>query len=178
MLTTELKNKIAEVANRLGANPLHLQAIIATETDGTFSPSIKNYAGSGATGLIQFMPSTAKSLGTSTEALARMTAVEQMEFVYKYLKPYANKLKTFADFYLAVFYPAAISKPIDWSFPKSITAQNTGIDLNKNGIITKEEFIIWANKKAQKRGYIFEFIKNNKTVLSIGTVLIGLSFFF
>lgn len=156
MLTTELKNKIAQVAKLLGANPTHLEAIIATETAGTFSPSIKNAAGSGATGLIQFMPSTAISLGTTTAALAKMTAVQQMDFVYKYLKPYANKLKSFSDFYLAVFYPTAISKPLNWSFPKNITPQNTGIDLNKNGIITKQEFVNWANNQAKKRGYDFK----------------------
>lgn len=40
-------------------------AAMAFESGETFSPSIKNAAGSGAVGLIQFMPSTAKALGTS-----------------------------------------------------------------------------------------------------------------
>jgi hypothetical protein len=57
-------------------------AAMAFETGETFSPSIKNKA-SGATGLIQFMRSTAKGSGTTTAALAEMTAVDQLDFVEK-----------------------------------------------------------------------------------------------
>lgn len=39
---------------------------------------------SGATGLIQFMPSTAKQLGTTTDKLAAMTEVDQLDYVAKY----------------------------------------------------------------------------------------------
>ena len=37
-------------------------AVMSFETGGTFDPGIRNAAGSGATGLIQFMPSTAAGL--------------------------------------------------------------------------------------------------------------------
>lgn len=47
-----------------------------------------NAPGSGAIGLIQFMPSTAKGLGTSTSALKQMTAVDQLAYVEKYFAPY------------------------------------------------------------------------------------------
>ena len=47
-----------------------LMSCMAFESGETFSPSVRNAAGSGATGLIQFMPSTAKDLGTSTTELA------------------------------------------------------------------------------------------------------------
>jgi hypothetical protein len=59
---------------------------MAFETGGTFSPSQKNAAGSSVIGLIQFMSTTAKNLGTSTSELAKMTAVEQLNYVEKYLK--------------------------------------------------------------------------------------------
>jgi hypothetical protein len=58
-------------------------AAMAFETGGSFSPAVPNKAGSGAVGLIQFMPSTAKGLGTSTEALKKMSAVQQLDFVKK-----------------------------------------------------------------------------------------------
>ena len=170
-LTKELKSKINEVSIKLKINPIWLEAVISNETAGTFSPSIKNFAGSGATGLIQFMPSTARGLGTSTDALSKMSAVDQMDYVLKYFKPYIGRLNSYSDLYLATFYPAALNKPNNWEFPKFITPQNKAIDLNKNGIITKQEFINWINSKAKKRGYNF----NNFLPLTIG-ILIGLYF--
>ena len=47
--------------------------IPAISTGDIFRANIKNAAGSGAVGLIQFMPSTARSLGTTSERLAAMT---------------------------------------------------------------------------------------------------------
>ena len=41
----------------------------------------------GATGLIQFLPSTARGLGTTTDALAGMSSVEQLNYVEKYFDP-------------------------------------------------------------------------------------------
>ncbi|MDI9636218.1 hypothetical protein QM565_10540 [Geitlerinema splendidum] len=41
--------------------------------------------GTRATGLIQFMPYTAKELGTSPDALCKMSQVEQMQWVERYL---------------------------------------------------------------------------------------------
>src|SRR5205085_3198990 len=63
------KDKVVQIASDLGTNPNFLMAVMSFESGGTFSPSIKNAAGSGAVGLIQFMPPTAKGLGTSTAAL-------------------------------------------------------------------------------------------------------------
>src|SRR5690606_37914734 len=64
-VTKEFRITIIEISKNLEADPNDLMAIIAFESAETFSSSIKNAAGSGATGLIQFMPSTAKGLGTS-----------------------------------------------------------------------------------------------------------------
>ncbi|HBC04295.1 MAG TPA: hypothetical protein DC015_08915, partial [Aequorivita sp.] len=58
----EIINKLNSVAANLGIDVNWLMAVINFESAGTFSPSIQNKY-SGATGLIQFMPSTAKSLG-------------------------------------------------------------------------------------------------------------------
>jgi len=61
------------MAGRLGAKPEHLLAVMSFETGGSFSPSETNFIG--ATGLIQFIPDTARGLGTSTAQLARMNSV-------------------------------------------------------------------------------------------------------
>ena len=128
-------------ANELGADPSHLMACMAFETSRTFSPSIKNPNSSG-TGLIQFMRDTAVGLGTTVEALAQMTALEQLEFVRKYFLPYAGKLNTLADCYAAVIWPRAVGKPDDYVvFGKGSTAyeHNAGLDFDRNGAVTKGE---------------------------------------
>jgi peptidoglycan hydrolase-like protein with peptidoglycan-binding domain len=132
-------DKLRGIALDLDVNPNFLLAVMAFETGGTFSPSVKNAAGSGATGLIQFMPKTATALGTSTDDLAAMTAEDQLDVVAKYFKPYRGKLKTIEDTYIAVLLPKAVGKGGDFVlFKKPSTAytQNKGLDLDGDGEIT------------------------------------------
>jgi hypothetical protein len=126
-----------------------LMACMAFESAGTFSPSIRNAAGSGARGLIQFMPRTAQGLGTTTEELAKMTAVEQLDWVEKYFRPYRHRVKTMSDMYMAILWPAAVGKVEEFVLFSGGIAyrQNAGLDTNKDGIITKREA---AAKVAQR----------------------------
>ena len=131
-----------------------LMSCIAFESGRTFKANVRNMAGSGATGLIQFMPSTARKLGTTTTALAAMTAEDQLNFVYKYFEPYKGKLKTINDIYMAILWPRAVGKPDDhvlWTKAKAPTTfrQNAGLDYNKDGTITKGE----ASRKVAKLLY-------------------------
>src|SRR3546814_9659954 len=100
-VSAEFREKVFEIAEALQVKPDYLMAVMAFESAETFRPDIKNMAGSGATGLIQIMPATAKGLGTSTGALARLSAVEQLEWVRKDLKPYSGRLITLSDLYMA-----------------------------------------------------------------------------
>lgn len=82
-----LANNLAILANlavALGTNPVNLCAVVSFETSGTLSRSIKNPR-TGATGLIQFMPNTAKELGTTVTKLSKMDFADQATYVYKYL---------------------------------------------------------------------------------------------
>ena len=83
---------------------------MAFETGGTFDPAEKNKAGSGATGLIQFMPETAKGLGTTTDELAKMTRTEQMKYVEKFLSDKGIEGKGLSDVYMAVLFPCCCRK--------------------------------------------------------------------
>ena len=74
------KRRVIEISAELGMDPNNLMAAMAFESARTFRADIENPF-SGAAGLIQFMPATAKGLGTSTAALKRMTPVAQLEFV-------------------------------------------------------------------------------------------------
>ena len=135
--------KINDVATRLGINPNWLMAIINWESAGTFSPSITNSIG--ATGLIQFMPQTAIGLGTTTSALRQMTAVEQLEYVYKYYKPYASKIKGYVDMYLATLFPISLGQLDNFVLQtnhisaQSVASNNPAFDLNHDGKITVGE---------------------------------------
>jgi hypothetical protein len=86
-VSPEFKRKVIAIAGRLQADPNHLMAIMAFETGRSFDPAVTNHAGSGATGLIQFMPRTAEELDTTTHRLARMSAVDQLDYVEKPISP-------------------------------------------------------------------------------------------
>lgn len=142
----DFENKVISVANDLGiANPNWLMQIMKAESG--LRADIVNPKG-GAIGLIQFMPRTAKGLGTTTDTLRNMSRVDQMDYVEKYLQPYAGRLNSYFDLYLVVFFPAAIGNTDndDYIFESSdlsaaqIAAGNPTMDINKDGKITMGEF--------------------------------------
>jgi hypothetical protein len=114
---------------------------MAFETGETFSPSTGNHRGSGATGLIQFMPKTAGHLGTSTAALAAMSAVEQLDYVEQYLSSYAGRLNTLEDVYMAILWPTAIGQSNDYVLFSQGSSAYSGnrLDFDKDGNVTKYE---------------------------------------
>ena len=130
-----------------------LLAMMDFETGGTFDPATKNMAGSGATGLIQFMPDTAKSLGTTTEELSEMSRSQQLEYVDKYLKTNLEgrigpEGADISDLYMSVLFPVAVGKPDDFvlfgegAISKKFEGRyeaNKGLDANNDGSITKVE---------------------------------------
>ena len=136
---SEFLSKVMEVCQFLSIDPDWLMLVMWFETARTFDHTIVNRV-SGATGLIQFMPSTARSLGTTTEALKNMSNIEQLEYVKKYLAPYRGRMKNWLDVYLAVFYPVLIGKPDTAVIDRAIVArQNPVFDLNKDLKIHKYE---------------------------------------
>jgi len=85
--------RVSDMCTELDMHCMGVLSVMDYETGGTFNPSKKNMAGSGAVGLIQFMPSTAKDLGTSVQKLSRMTKEEQMDYVGEYFKRVIVDLK-------------------------------------------------------------------------------------
>ena len=112
-----------EISQRLGIKPEWLDAVIDFESG--WDPSKRN-PNSSATGLIQFMDDTAKSLGVTTEELQGMSTDEQLKFVEKYMSPHAGKMKSYQDVAMSVFYPEAIGKQ-GFTFPDSVVKANSGI---------------------------------------------------
>lgn len=135
---------IAETKNLgydLDINPNVLMFFEDYEGAGTFSPSTQNSIG--ATGFIQILPSTAISLGTTTNYLKSISNIEyQKVWVRKYFEQVIKsrgKLNEWIDVYLAIFYPAAIGKGDSYSLPSFVTAQNAQFDIDKNSVITVSE---------------------------------------
>lgn len=118
-------DKVVNISGSLGIDPNWLMFIMNYESAGTFSPSVSNK--SGATGLIQFLPSTAIGLGTTIEVLSSMTAEEQLDWVYKYLKPYKGDMVDYYTTYLAIFYSAALNQPDTFIFPDNVVHDNPSL---------------------------------------------------
>ena len=142
-VSSGFRDKVRAIASGLGTDPNFLMASMAFETGRTFSPSVRN-PGSSATGLIQFMSSTAVALGTSTAALAAMTAEAQLDYVERYFIPYRGKLHGVSDVYMAILWPAAVSKPdesviFSTTDHPAIYEANKGLDANHDGRVTKAE---------------------------------------
>ena len=129
-------------------------AVFKWESGGTFKPDAPNQANSGGTGLIQFMPDTAKGLlgheitietikkywGKKTnkktklkedwylkrvKEFANMTAIQQLDYVKKYFEPLRGKKVEFVDFYLQVLFPVSSLKEDHIVFAASLEKLTT-----------------------------------------------------
>jgi hypothetical protein len=143
-LSPAFRTKTGDIETRLGMQSGDLLRIMDFETGGTFNPAEPNKAGSGATGLIQFMPDTAKALGTTTEALAKMSPEQQLDYVEKYLSQYKGKIGNLQDAYMAVLYPEAIGKSGNYKlFTQDTKAyeQNAALDTDKKGYVTVSDAV-------------------------------------
>lgn len=113
----------------------------ALETGRTFDPAIRNRH-SGAVGLIQFMPKgSALDLGTTADELAKMSFVEQQDYVFKYFEKYGyiKKCKRLEDYYLSIFMPAMVGRNPNDVIGRAGTKlydQNKGFDSQKKGYYT------------------------------------------
>ena len=139
----DFRAKLRDVAATLVCDPSHLMAVIHFETAGTFSPAIQHPA-TNATGLIQFVPSTAEQLGTTIDNLKAMSQLQQLDMVVAYFQMFNffGKLHTLSDVYMAVLYPAAVGRPeahVLFAQGSEAYRLNRGLDLNGDGAVTKHE---------------------------------------
>lgn len=143
-VTHEFKTKVLQISNDLLLKPDDLMAIMAFES-GFDSTAVNKV--SDATGLIQFMPFTAKDLGTSTEELQNMSAMDQLDYVKAY---FAKRIKEYGpinnlgDAYMAVLWPPGIGKPDSWVLWREGSIEyesNKGLDGEKKGYITRGDAV-------------------------------------
>lgn len=127
-------NELMRITDKYGIPFEWMVNLINHESARTFNPAITNSIG--ATGLIQFLKSTAIGLGTTTDELRKMTFKQQLVYVDKFLygnlkrhlTPDGKIPKTFTqgDIFMAIFTPAAIGKP-DYIFSNATQQSNSGI---------------------------------------------------
>ena len=134
------ERKVREIAGQLRVPPEWLMAVMYSESK--FDASVRNFKGSGATGLIQFMPAAASEMNVSLERLRRMDHVQQLEYVYLYLQTVRDRYGEFqslTDLYLGILYPKALGQDYCYTLyakPSQAFEQNAGLDENKDGRVT------------------------------------------
>ena len=156
-VSAEFIMRLKDITDNIGIDPSWLMACMAFETGRTFSATIKNAAGSGAVGLIQFMPGTAAALGTSTEELLKMSPEAQLNVVWKYFMPWRKRLHSLGDTYGAIIWPGMIGKSDDEIIFRKDDAlhpkryvQNRGLDYNKDGLITRGEIVARVQSELER----------------------------
>jgi hypothetical protein len=107
----EFDKKLQQVADKLGISFNDLYKIIKFESAGSFSPSSHD-PNNVSVGLIGFTERTAKGLGTSKAELSQMSAVDQLDYVYRFYKMVgAQPGDDVGTLYMRTFMPAFVNSP-------------------------------------------------------------------
>ncbi|UII28982.1 SH3 domain-containing protein [Fulvivirga maritima] len=112
-VSCEFRKRVIQISKRLECDPNHLMTAMALETNKSFRADERR-AGSQYVGLIQIGNIAAEEInrrkGTkiTPNHLEYMSPEQQLKYVEYYLEPKKGKLKTLADFYLAILWPNAV----------------------------------------------------------------------
>lgn len=136
----DFMSEVNRVSSRFGINPTDLLALMRAES--SLNPQAVNPT-TGATGLIQFMPATARSLGTTVEELRQMTAAQQMQYVERFFESVGLPQGASSGLlYAYVFLPGRARSAVQRGdgiltrSGESYYNANVGLDVNRDGIIT------------------------------------------
>jgi hypothetical protein len=175
------------LAYRMGVPEWWLAVIYSIES-GENPQAINPYTK--AVGLIQFMPSTLKAMGYTTDQVYNMNYEQQSHLVFQYFfrydpskKSYVPKIAKSTDsltnFYLTIFYPFAINQGPEYvlgshvgpELARAIFNQNPGYQNAENrklGVIRKKDITNYVKNQAKKLGYsdFEQFLSNLDTKIS------------
>ncbi|SHL09882.1 N-acetylmuramoyl-L-alanine amidase, partial [Chryseobacterium polytrichastri] len=191
-VSCEFRKKVVEICKDLWGESRkmemanNLMAVFAWESAGTFKPDAPNQTNSGGTGLIQFMPTTAKALlgkEVTVETVknyygkkynketkkkedwnlkrvkefADMTAIQQLDYVKKHFEPLRGKNVEFIDFYLQVLFPASSGLPEHVVFADSLQKLDRPFESEK---LRKKRVSAYTNNKGM------DIVKDGKLMKS------------
>lgn len=140
--------KVQKIAAELKCDTDDLLAVMNAESG--LDAQAQNISGRGAVGLIQFTDVAVEELNrhgcnVTKEQLKNMDALEQLDYVGKYLKiakSYKfseNEQLSAGDLYAIVFLPGRADRDILSERGENYYNCNVGLDINKDGKITKSE---------------------------------------
>ncbi|MCW3463182.1 peptidoglycan DD-metalloendopeptidase family protein [Chitinophaga nivalis] len=172
------RRKVIAIATQLQADPNHLMTCMAFETGGLFLPYLLNGYNKNTTplpdqltdkqlrkravGLIQFTHAAIKGINQrkgltlTKRQLAEMSAEQQLDYVHYYLEPFATRLTTLEDFYMAVLKPVGIGKSNDYPVfsvaddekrHRNWYRANKGLDKDQDLVVTKAEVSVIIHTK-------------------------------
>ena len=163
------RNKLNQISGRLGVSTSDLLKIMHFESG--LDPARTNDIG--ATGLIQFLPKTAKKLGTTTAELAKMSAVDQLDYVEKYYR--MNQVKPgmdIGDLYLMTYMPAAVqmNKPDDFVLGVDPTSKQWNRTEKVSKPFPNDPTVTLANNWDKNPAFADYATKNNRDYFTVGDI--------
>jgi murein DD-endopeptidase MepM/ murein hydrolase activator NlpD len=177
-VSCEFLRKVIEISKRQNIDPNNLMAAMAHETGGTFDPTCGTFNShrdeslEGYVGLIQIGKDAAKDISITRTKLLKMSQIEQLDYVEKYLeRPMVKgKLNTLVDFYLAVLFPVDCGKGnepnhvvFDNSLPITYKEDGKPIkNLNywRNKGYEANKAFLKEGKKEDGKTYVWEIAQN------------------
>ena len=93
--STEFRKRLVQISDELNMNPDHIAAVIALESAGTFSPTVRcSYKGDDGVGLLQWPSWILSKLDPprTTPELLMMTATEQLDVVKDFFLTVKNNI--------------------------------------------------------------------------------------
>ena len=150
---------VQKLAEKWELDPAHLLALMASESS-LFADNIND---GGYAGLIQIGPDTAKEMGTTVEALTKMSRAEQLVYVDKYFEKWGlPKRATKGQLYQAVLAPSTLHYygdgkglgPDEYIYKSGSEEykENKPLDLNNDGFITRRELGARIDRKMDEYG--------------------------
>lgn len=132
------REKVTEISLKYNIKEQWLYKTIFLESGG--NPQSVNKL-SKATGLIQWIPSTAAKLGTSTDSIYEMNTLEQLHYVDRYLEinMKGKKIRRFSDLYLLILSPSHANAPdssVLGRYGEKVYNLNKTLDVDKDSVLT------------------------------------------
>ena len=140
------KKKVEEISQGLGINPNWLMVVMFKESGLDSKSQNKSTR---ATWFIQFMPDTAKALGTTLEELKNLSPLSQLDYVEKFYEMNSKiGYSSLKDLYLTTFFPVARKYMDDPNYVfetkkisrEQVAKNNPGIALKWATRITMKDF--------------------------------------
>lgn len=136
--------KLVQISSEVGMTPEDLIAVMISESGMNAGASNPN---GGATGLIQFMPNTLKSLKYegSSKDFGKLNGEAQLDWIKKYIlnqtKMNGGPFTSAAQYYVANFFPVALKLPgIKKGDPSTIFVEENPKTVSVNGKIYSKKY--------------------------------------